>query len=265
MYTMTYSFWTKEEENIIIENYSAKGSKYCSEILGRTIDSIKHKAISLGLKSDYNKRWSSIEDNILIEHYPAKGSKGCIPLLPHRNRNSIVLRAGLLNLKLLKHYTKWSHKDYEEALFEIESDSYPVDQYINALTPIQHECLEGHLWKATPAHILRGTGCPTCAVYGFNPSIPATLYYISIEDNYGHLYYKIGITNKTVSERFISERDKCIKVIDELHFEKGIQAKNKEAELLSQFKTFRVSISNYLKSGGNTELFTHNILPNGFQ
>ena len=38
-----------------------------------------------------------------------------------------------------------------------------LEEYINAHTPIDHQCPEGHLWKASPTHIKKGSGCPHCS------------------------------------------------------------------------------------------------------
>ena len=50
----------------------------------------------------------------------------------------------------------------------------------------------GHSWKTTPNSRLKGTGCPTCAPYGFQPDKPSYLYVIQ---NNVLQAAKIGITN----------------------------------------------------------------------
>ena len=63
--------WSDEEIDYIKENYSSQGAIKCAEYLGRTYNSIKLKANSLGLIRD--NYWTDTEDNIIKEHYPNKG------------------------------------------------------------------------------------------------------------------------------------------------------------------------------------------------
>lgn len=55
-----------------------------------------------------------------------------------------------------------THSEYEQELFDKEIDFVPLEKYRNKDTAILHECIEGHQWKITPGHILRGIGCPQC-------------------------------------------------------------------------------------------------------
>jgi hypothetical protein len=54
------------------------------------------------------------------------------------------------------------------------------------------KCEFGHEWKTQVAERVNGTGCPTCATYGFDPNKPAEFYFI---ENHAHRAYKLGITN----------------------------------------------------------------------
>ena len=156
-----------------------------------------------------------------------------------------------------------THEEYENILFEKEIDCYPLEQYINTDTPILHECLAGHTWKAAPTSIInsRRTGCPTCAASGFREELPAILYYISITTKYEVTYYKLGITNRTVAKRFERDKDKIITVLAEKYFDKGRDAKLRETELLNTYSKHRVFVPNLLRSGGNSELFEYDIQP----
>ena len=53
-------------------------------------------------------------------------------------------------------------------------------------------CTEGHEWNAIVTSRVRGSGCPICAHYGFDPSQPALLYFIANSQLGAR---KIGITN----------------------------------------------------------------------
>lgn len=253
-------FWTSEEETFIRQNYADKGSDYCASSLNKTIDSVKHKARALGIKSNYNKKWTKEEDLLLSENYPILGAKACMALIPNRTYTSINQRASLLRLNTTYHINpKWSNKQYQEKLAELEINADNVEEYINANTPILHQCMEGHQWKATPSHILRDTGCPYCSKYGFKRGAPAILYYIKIVHE-NLCYYKIGVTNRTVEERFILDKDKIIQVLYIKQFLTGKEAENEERKILKNFQSLRQNIPGFLKSTGNTELFEIDIL-----
>ena len=119
----------------------------------------------------------------------------------------------------------------------------------------------GHQWIASPAHVLcDGSGCPACAVYGFNPQAAAILYYLRI-DRDGYLpLYKIGVTNRTVAKRFAGRDMDLITVIKVWRFRKGVDAKQKETELIAQHSFYSYSGPPVLRLGGDTELFTADVL-----
>lgn len=262
---MRKNLWTVEEDEFLKENYAELGAKECSIILGRSETSIAHRAIKYELKSsrtNRNKTWSEAEKKILIDNYSRLGLEYCMALLPGRTEMAIYRAASLLKLK--NNYIKsstptWSHRDYENALLNKEAEAYPLEEYIDSRTPIMHACTEGHEWKARPSNILSGSGCPSCANYGFDTTKPALLYYIKIMDGYKS-YYKIGITNRTIVDRFESDKDKDIKVLLEEYYSSGIEARNREQSILNEFKYKRVCVPKLLKSGGNTELFEEDIL-----
>lgn len=54
------------------------------------------------------------------------------------------------------------------------------------------KCEEGHSWHAVSISRFYGSGCPTCAEYGFKPELPAIFYFI---ENVSLSARKIGITN----------------------------------------------------------------------
>lgn len=259
---MIRKIWTTEEIQFILTNYEEKGAKFCSENLSRSIDSVKHRARKLELRSSKaasNRKWKEEEDKIIKGLYPENGAIPCLPLLPGRTRDAIVLRAGHLGIRMTRQHNKWDHKKYEEELFLREIDYYPREEYINANTPIVHECLNEHMWRAAPSHVLGGTNCPYCeGTYGFKLSSPAILYYIKISKEQ-KVYYKIGITNRTVQDRF-PRSIKYITILQELKFNKGKEALVAEQRLLELYKEKRVTIHNLLVESGNTELFIEDVL-----
>jgi hypothetical protein len=53
-------------------------------------------------------------------------------------------------------------------------------------------CTEGHTWTAVVGSRTRGIGCPSCAKFGFDPSLDGFLYFLSHND---WMMFQIGITN----------------------------------------------------------------------
>lgn len=259
---MAGNLWTQEEIKFLKENYTQYGATYCSEKLNRTPGSTTQKANRLGLKSSISLRnsiWLEKEDLILQTYYPDKGANECIKYLPERTKSSINHRAMALGISTNFRKSAWSHSDYEEALFSKEIDFFPIENYIGFDIKIKHECLNGHVWSVRPSSILNDMGCPVCANHGFDPSKSAILYYIKVE-TYLEKYYKIGITNRSVKERFLLDTDKTITSLFEEYFDIGQHAKDKEKEILSKFAKFRVNMGSFMKSGGNTEMFEIDIL-----
>lgn len=146
-----------------------------------------------------------------------------------------------------------THKQYEHKLFESEIDANPLEQYLGANIPILHECIDGHIWSVTPSALLnRKRGCPTCSTSGFNDGKPAILYLISFKHN-DNIFYKIGITNRSVQERYSEESWDTLKIsiVWEIRYHIGRNAREEEKRLLSNYHMFKVN-TGVLKSG-NTE------------
>lgn len=145
-------------------------------------------------------------------------------------------------------------------LYNLE-DYVILGEYVNSRTPIEvmHKPCNTK-FKPTPDNLLnKGVLCPKCSIYGFNPEIPATLYYLSINDG---MFFKIGITNRSVQERFSSHDLSNVTVLKEWHYEKGKTAFQKEQELFKLFESYRIT-SKEVISSGYTELFTTDILKLG--
>ena len=86
---------------------------------------------------------------------------------------------------------------------------------------------------------------------------PATLYYIKI----GNLF-KIGITCSSVANRFRRElaAGLNIEVLRTIGFKEGTDAFKEEQRILKEFQTYKYKGDKVLISGGDTELFTRDVL-----
>lgn len=253
--------WTIEEIEFIKTNYSELGAQGCAEVLNRTANSIKQKACAYKIKSNNtlsSRAWTEEENTILRINYPIVGTAGCAELLLNRTNIAIKNQAGRLKIRVNNPWVS-THEEYERKLLELEAECYPVDKYVTSKIPIRHACTEGHEWLARPSNVLKGSGCPSCAYYGFNPDKPAILYYIKVTSD-AHKYYKIGITNRTILARFSRETDKNIEILLEKTFVLGSEAYLEEQDILYKYRDKRIVVNNFLKSKGNTELFAEDVL-----
>lgn len=94
---------------------------------------------------------------------------------------------------------------------------------------------------------------------GFDKNKKAILYYVEIIDNDKNSYFKIGITNRTISERFTSENDVKIKVLFQKKFD-GQVAQVLEKSIINEHKDLLVKRkTNILRYTGNSEIFSEDI------
>ena len=111
-------------------------------------------------------------------------------------------------------------------------------------------------FQQTAASHLNGVGCPARAKYGFDPNIPAIVYYLRIS---GGKAYKIGITNRDVVSRYQKSDLDQIHIVKIWSYKVGGAAKLYEAKLLEKFKNAKYSGPDLLSSG-NSELFSFDVL-----
>lgn len=147
--------------------------------------------------------------------------------------------------------------------FIIKATDVHGDKYSYGYTPLlPHRskvdilCKKCNTIFTQHVHIhLRGSGCPSCAPYGFDITKPAILYYISINNGEA---YKIGVTNNTIAKRF-SNDIKLVTLLKVWEFPVGGDAYAKEQEILKTYSNFMYKGVPLLKNG-NTEMFTHDVL-----
>jgi len=137
---------------------------------------------------------------------------------------------------------------------------YSKANYIDATTKVTIICPEhGEFKQAAGTHFL-GSGCPQCAVSGVDLSAPGILYYLRI-DTRTHRLWKIGITNRSVGERFIGRDLKNISVIKVWQYRHLRDAYTEEQEILqAHMQWLYTGYDEPLSKGGNTELFTRDVL-----
>jgi hypothetical protein len=130
--------------------------------------------------------------------------------------------------------------------------------YTNAFGKLDCHCkVCGCDWSTNP-HNLDRTGCPSCALTGYDPNKPGYLYYLRVSDN-SDVYWKIGITNIGLKGRFRPADRELIEVLYCHLFDDGFVAQKAERNILDMFSEYRAENVNLLRAG-NTELFTKDVL-----
>lgn len=150
----------------------------------------------------------------------------------------------------IKSFIEKSHKTH------LSTYDYSQVTYINSITKVKIVCKTHGTFSQKPRDHIAGTGCPKCAISGFNKNKPATLYYLSIN---GGLAYKIGITNRSVRARYSLEEMDIIEVLFEKYFSCGGDCYDAEQSILKEFSYAKYKGDPLLKSG-NSELFDRDIL-----
>ena len=155
-------------------------------------------------------------------------------------------------------------KSVEEYLLEaaaIHNDKYDYSlvNYTTNKEQIRIVCPMHGEFKQRASDHLAGASCPSCAKYGFQPNKSAILYYLKITTEDNRILYKIGITNRTVNERFNLTDLNKIEIVKQKLYENGKDALDWETKLKRMYKEYQYKGPDILSSG-NTELFTEDIM-----
>lgn len=135
---------------------------------------------------------------------------------------------------------------------------YSLVEYINAHTPVTIICSKHNLFSQTPDDHLRGRGCPQCAKYGFNPNRTAIIYLLKFQTEIAS-FWKIGITNRTIQERFRIDDTSRIVAGHQWQCE-GAKAYEIEQEILRKYHRYQLNyLFPLLSYGGDTECFNLNL------
>ena len=172
--------------------------------------------------------------------------------------SNISRKSGCPNCSNLK---RRSHQEMSEIIYNITNHSLVlIDQFINTDTKISMKCdLCGGEHKYSPGKIIyRGLRCSCQRKYGFKNDIESILYYCKLNTPSG-VFYKIGITNTSVKERF-KEEFKYIEKHIEIKFPTGKESRAVELSILRTFSYSKNNGDIILKNKGNTELYHTDIL-----
>jgi ssDNA-binding Zn-finger/Zn-ribbon topoisomerase 1 len=137
--------------------------------------------------------------------------------------------------------------------------SYELVDYRGVHEKVRIICpLHGEFTQLAGSH-LAGRGCVYCQESGFRLDKPGMLYYARITDG-SNIFWKIGITNRTVTERFSGPDLPKVKAIEIWEFDKGADALQLEQEILAEHSADLHRGDEKPLSTGNTELFVRDVL-----
>jgi len=160
-----------------------------------------------------------------------------------------------------------TNEEWVEKFREVHGDIYDYSkvQYVSNNTHVTIVCKEHGDFSQVPSSHIIGTGCPSCAEYGFDPEAPAVLYCMRCSGPLGN-FWKVGITNNPQRRRTHVQSsirstklyyDYVVEIEDIRSFEKGNDAKNLESKLLEMESLRFVAEESFV---GSTELFSVNPL-----
>lgn len=218
-----------------------------------------HKLVELfkevhGDKYDYSKAFYKTGHTPITIICPVHGEFFQEPNSHRRGRGCPkcgIVQRGLNNRSSTEVFVKKAKDVHGENTYTYENTVYTTAKSYTTIT-----CLKHGDFKIRCDHFLNGSGCPSCTINGFNKSLPAILYYLSIDNG---VAYKIGITNNDVTVRFSAKELKTITVIATWEYTIGEEAYNEEQRILNEFSDMRYKGPALLKAG-NTELFHSDIL-----
>lgn len=122
-------------------------------------------------------------------------------------------------------------------------------------------CPDHGAFRVCAHNHLAGSGCPSCSDKAFRWQKPAIFYYLKIKTNNDTPIYKIGITNKSVNERYVLRKDReKIKVLFTKDFALGAEAWKYEKGLKNKFKEYLYVGEPPLSRVGISEMFIKDIL-----
>ena len=147
---------------------------------------------------------------------------------------------------------------HEDVKLAFEAEGYILlSIYKNSKQKLNFICPEGHRHGIVWGAFKQGVRCSYCSNGGYNVESPGRLYYLRFDTQIGPLW-KIGITNRTIKERFQSEKTPYTILLDEWH-EDGSISPLKEKQILKRHKKHLYKGEPILVSG-NTECFTKDVL-----
>jgi NAD-dependent dihydropyrimidine dehydrogenase PreA subunit len=121
-------------------------------------------------------------------------------------------------------------------------------------------CHTHGLFYISPGKLKSGTRCRDCSKNGFQTKKPATIYYLEFFPQPGRSVFKIGITNRTIKERYYGQSSTPYKTIWEYKFICGSECLKWEKRALTAMNKHRC-VDKPVNGISNAELFDINVFP----
>ncbi len=238
---------TKKKNN---ENYHTRyGKEYSAKMYKKHRESVlKHKKETYDpiTKKKYNDEYAKVNKDAMKRQSREYYTDNREEILRKKREQHIRKKPPITTKEAILKYKKTHGDKYD----------YSCVTYNGSAKKVKIICKEhGEFEQISNDHML-GSGCPTCNAGGFNQMLSGIVYYLKVNNGEA---YKIGITNKSVNERFILTELKKIEVLKTWVYEKGEDAKKHETTVLREFKYAQWKGDDLLLSG-NTELFDRDIL-----
>ena len=237
--------WTKEKLTKEALKYGTKSEFQYKSVSAYNI------AIRQNILDDICSHMESLrhiwtEQEIINEakkyNYPKDFEKGS-PKAYQSARHRKILK------KVCSHMdTKLNTMSDDELAIEAKKYNTRID-FINGSQNAYSQAKRRKILRKICSHMKRGH-------IGYNPDKIGYLYYLSINNGTA---YKIGITNRSIEERFSNDELKIIKILKVTKYENGYECYDKEQEILKEFSYAKYKGDNLLVAG-NTELFDRDIL-----
>ena len=254
----SHGVFHKSPSNLLLKTHP-QGCPSCTRSIVSDLLSFLEKAVILhGTTYDYSKVLSYTNSTTKVpiicrehgeflqtpsNHLQGKGCYACRNSKPRSNLEAFVGKA------IVVHQGKYT---------------YTNSIYITSQIPMIITCSTHGDFSQQPNNHLMGKGCPKCGLSYSNiakrvhSAVPTVLYYVYFQK---YNLWKIGCTIKLddVTKRFKAS-DGPVDVLMVRTFEHGSDAYKLEAQILQHFSSFSYQGSKLLKSKGNSELFTKDII-----
>lgn len=150
-----------------------------------------------------------------------------------------------------------SNEEFVERAIAKHGNKFDYSQleYINDKTKVKIGCPNHGFFEQKANGHSQGRGCPQCANSGFDSAKSAILYLLKFKKDFA-IFWKIGITNRTVEKRFGGE-SMFIVERNIWEYENGGDAYSIEQKVLAAFAKYRIEMPLFtlLGNGGDTECF----------
>lgn len=158
--------------------------------------------------------------------------------------NSTDLKSGSKSCRCSKHF-RWNKEQREFKLKLLCNDEGGKfcnweNTYKNSKSRFKWLCRKEHDCMSSVNDFLSGYRCSECASYGFNPSLPASLYVVLWYGDVGK-YLKFGITNREVITRIKEQQRETsslnYKILYKFHHNNGYIIEQLEKDIKRGFDT----------------------------